>query len=169
MGRSRDGSRHSYQRCIVCSRSYRIFRCRLLAGRRFCSQRCFWQCWAAFRRALASGQLEGILALAHSDPTPPGTPAAPECLPAAQKPAPDETPPNIAKNSVDCRIAVQPATGIGKSDTSGRRLCTADRNVSSHHARYPWLSPYRKRGPLDHFFLTPSLAVLVFPPPADCM
>jgi hypothetical protein len=63
MGKARDGSRHSYQRCIVCGRSYRIFRCRLLAGRRFCSQRCFWQCWAAFRRALADGQLEGILML----------------------------------------------------------------------------------------------------------
>ena len=62
MGNARDGSRHSYQRCIVCGRSYRIFRCRLLAGRRFCSQPCFWLCWAALR-ALANGQLEEILAL----------------------------------------------------------------------------------------------------------
>ena len=54
MGNPRDGSGHSYQRCIVCGRSYRIFRCRLLAGRRFCSQPCFWQCWATFRRALAN-------------------------------------------------------------------------------------------------------------------
>ena len=63
MGSPRDGAGHSYQQCVVCHRPYRIFRSRVLAGRRFCSQRCFWQCWAAFRRALASGQLEGILAL----------------------------------------------------------------------------------------------------------
>lgn len=63
MARYPMGSGHSFQRCIVCGRPYRIYRYRLLAGRRFCSKRCFWQCWAAFRRALANGQLESILAL----------------------------------------------------------------------------------------------------------
>jgi hypothetical protein len=29
--------------------------------RMFCTQRCFWQAWRAFRRALAKGQLEDIL------------------------------------------------------------------------------------------------------------
>jgi hypothetical protein len=40
---------------------------------------------------------------------PPGAPAAPEYLPAVQKLVLAETLPNIAKNSVGCRIAVQPA------------------------------------------------------------
>ena len=48
---------------MVCGRRYLIYRCRLLEGRRFCSQRCFWQAWKAFRRALVNGQMEGILAL----------------------------------------------------------------------------------------------------------
>ena len=72
--------------------------------------------------------------------------------------------PNIARNSVGYRTAVQLATGIGKSDTNGRKLCIVDKNVLSHHAAYPWLSPDRKRGPLDHFFLTPSHRA-GFPPP----
>ncbi len=62
-GQPRDGSGHSYQRCIVCGRFYMIYRSRLLAGRRFCSRRCFRQSLAAFKRALATGQLENILAL----------------------------------------------------------------------------------------------------------
>jgi hypothetical protein len=68
---------------------------------------------------------------------------------------PVETLPNIAKNSVGCRIAVQPATGIGKSDTGGRRLCIADKNVLIHHAVYPWLCSYRKVGtPAKTFFIS---------------
>jgi hypothetical protein len=59
MGKPRDGTRHSYQRCIVCGRTYLIYQCRLRTGRPFCSQRCFWQSW----KALANGQLEGILAM----------------------------------------------------------------------------------------------------------
>jgi len=106
--------------------------------------------------------------LAHSDPTPPGTPAAPECLPAAQKPTPAETLPNIAKNSVGCRTAVQPALGFGKSDTGDGRLRIVDKNGLRRHAGYPWLSPYRKKGPLDHFFFAPNLKP-VFPPLLNCM
>ena len=33
----------------------------LRPGGIFCTQRCFWQAWRAFRRALAKGQLEDIL------------------------------------------------------------------------------------------------------------
>ena len=54
--------RHSYERCIVCHRSFRVYRSQLLRpGGMFCTQRCFWQAWRAFRRALALGQLEDIL------------------------------------------------------------------------------------------------------------
>jgi hypothetical protein len=62
-GTPRNGSGHTYQRCIVCGRWYLIYRCNLLAGRKFCSHRCFYQSWKAFRRALANGQLENILEL----------------------------------------------------------------------------------------------------------
>jgi hypothetical protein len=41
---------------------FRVYRSRLLRpGGMFCTQRCFWQAWRAFRRALAKGQLEDIL------------------------------------------------------------------------------------------------------------
>jgi hypothetical protein len=64
MGKARDGSRHSYERCIACGRPFFAYRSRLQkCPGRFCSRRCFWQSWKAFSRALASGQLEGILAL----------------------------------------------------------------------------------------------------------
>jgi hypothetical protein len=54
--------RHSYERCIVCHRSFRVYRSQLLRpGGIFCTQRCFWQACQAFRRALAKGQLETIL------------------------------------------------------------------------------------------------------------
>lgn len=62
-GIPRNGSRHTYQRCIVCGHHYLIYRCNLLAGRKFCSTRCFHQSLAAFKRALANGQLESILSL----------------------------------------------------------------------------------------------------------
>jgi hypothetical protein len=61
MSKPRDGSGRCYQKCITCGRPYMIHRYRVLAGRKFCSQRCFWQCWKAFRRAIAAGQLENIL------------------------------------------------------------------------------------------------------------
>jgi hypothetical protein len=64
MGKARDGSRHSYERCIACGRAYFAYRSRLLnSPGRFCSRRCFWQSWKAFSRALASGKLESILAM----------------------------------------------------------------------------------------------------------
>jgi hypothetical protein len=64
MGKARDGSRHSYERCIACGRPFFAYRSRLInSPGRFCSQRCMWQSWKAFSRALASGQLESILAL----------------------------------------------------------------------------------------------------------
>jgi hypothetical protein len=64
MGKPRDNSRHSYERCIACGRPFLVYRSRLLqTACKFCSQRCFWQAWRAFRRALSSGQLENILAL----------------------------------------------------------------------------------------------------------
>lgn len=64
MGKARDGSRHSYERCIACGRPFFAYRSRLLASPgRFCSQRCFWQSWKVFSRLLASGQLESILAM----------------------------------------------------------------------------------------------------------
>ncbi len=54
--------RHSYEHCIVCHKPFRVYRSRLLRpGGMFCTQRCFWQAWRAFRRALAKGQLEEIL------------------------------------------------------------------------------------------------------------
>ena len=54
--------RHSYERCIVCHKPFRVDRSRLLRpGGMFGTQCCFWQAWRAFRRALAKGQLEGIL------------------------------------------------------------------------------------------------------------
>ena len=56
--------RHSYERCIVCHKTFRVYRSRVLRpGGIFCTQRCFWQAWQAFRRALATGQLEDILAM----------------------------------------------------------------------------------------------------------
>src|SRR5258708_29342044 len=56
--------RHSYELCIVCHKPFRVYRSRLLrSGGMFCTQRCFWQAWRAFRRALAKGQLEDILEL----------------------------------------------------------------------------------------------------------
>jgi hypothetical protein len=56
--------RHSYEKCIACGRPFLAYRSRLLASPgRYCSQRCFWQTWKAFRRAQAAGQLEKILAL----------------------------------------------------------------------------------------------------------
>jgi hypothetical protein len=54
--------RHSYERCIVCHKPFHVYRSRLLRpGGMFCTQRCFWQAWAVFRRVLANGQLETIL------------------------------------------------------------------------------------------------------------
>jgi hypothetical protein len=62
MGKPRDNSRHSYERCIACGRSFLVYRSRLLqTACKFCSQRCFWQSWRAFSRLPASGQLEGLL------------------------------------------------------------------------------------------------------------
>jgi hypothetical protein len=64
MGLHRDGSRHSHPSCIVCGRQYLRYHSQLLqSSGRFCSRRCFWQSWKAFSRLLASGQLEGILAM----------------------------------------------------------------------------------------------------------
>ena len=63
-GVARDGSRHSYETWIACGRPFLAYRSRLISSRgRFCSRRCFWQSWKAFSRLLASGQLEGILAM----------------------------------------------------------------------------------------------------------
>jgi hypothetical protein len=62
-GQLRDGSGHSVQRCIACGRPYQIYRCYVINGRQFCSNRCHGQSRRAFYRALASGQLEGILKL----------------------------------------------------------------------------------------------------------
>jgi hypothetical protein len=59
--------RHSYERSIVCHKSFRVYRSQLLRpGGMFCTQRCFWQAWRAFRRALAKGQLEDILEMPAS-------------------------------------------------------------------------------------------------------
>jgi hypothetical protein len=63
-GKARDGSRHSFVRCVTCGRTYFAYHSRLRESpSRFCSQLCFRKAWAAFRRALISGQLEHILAL----------------------------------------------------------------------------------------------------------
>jgi hypothetical protein len=64
VGKARNGSRYSYETCIACGRPFFAYRSRLLSSPgQFCSQRCFWQSWKAFSRLLASGQLEGILAM----------------------------------------------------------------------------------------------------------
>jgi hypothetical protein len=63
LGQPRDGSGHFYQRCIVCGRSYLMYRSHAREGRRFCTRKCYWQSRKAFHRALASGQLEAILKL----------------------------------------------------------------------------------------------------------
>ena len=64
MAGRRDVTKHSYVSCIACGRPFFAYRSRLLSSPgRFCSQRCFWQSWKAFCRALRSGQLDGILAM----------------------------------------------------------------------------------------------------------
>ena len=53
-----------YRNCIVCGRPFRIEPAE--ARRRasgFCTLASFWKSWRAFRRALASGLLEQILAI----------------------------------------------------------------------------------------------------------
>jgi hypothetical protein len=64
MAGRRDVTKHFYVSCIACGRPFFAYRSRLAnSPGRFCSQRCFWQSWKAFSRALASGALKDILAM----------------------------------------------------------------------------------------------------------
>jgi hypothetical protein len=54
--------RHTYEHVLfITSRSVSIDRGCSRPGGMFCTQRCFWQAWGAFRRAFAKGQLADIL------------------------------------------------------------------------------------------------------------
>jgi hypothetical protein len=54
----------SYRNCVVCGRPFRTQKNQLLVRPSvFCTTSCYWKSWRAFRRALASGLLEQILAI----------------------------------------------------------------------------------------------------------
>jgi hypothetical protein len=54
----------SYRNCVVCGRPFRTQKNQLLVRPSlFCTTTCYWKSWRAFRRALASGLLERILAI----------------------------------------------------------------------------------------------------------
>jgi hypothetical protein len=58
------GSAATYRHCIVCSRPFRTEPAELRRRASvFCTTTCYWKSVRAFRRALASGLLERILAM----------------------------------------------------------------------------------------------------------
>ena len=53
-----------YRHCVVCGRPFRVEQAELRRRpNAFCTTSCYWKSWRVFRRALASGLLEQILAI----------------------------------------------------------------------------------------------------------